>query len=102
MYTYINNWNLAVMQCVHSNHDVKLITIGSETRDIFLYISLYVAIRQANTLNLSALLAKKLTFHKAWEWYNSHISIFVTIYWSAVTALIKWKYVSIYEFEEVS
>ena len=119
------------MQCIRANHDIKLITNGSETRDISFYISLYVAKRQANTSNSSALLAKKLAFHKACERYNSDVSwlnkrllqrcantltreqefsgpevisylmgwgdrfishFFVTIYWSAVTSLIKRKF----------
>ena len=130
-YGYINNCCPALMQCIRANHDIKLITNGSETRDISFYISLYVAKRQANTSNSSALLAKKLAFHKARERYNSDVSrlnkrllqrcantltreqefsgpevisylmgwgdrfishFFVTIYWSAVTSLIKRKF----------
>ena len=73
-YGFINNWCPAIMQCIRANHDIKLITNGSETRDISFYISLYVAKRQANTSNSSALLVKKLAFHKIQEWYNSDIS----------------------------
>ena len=48
-YSYINNWNPPLMQCVWANQNIKLITNGSETRDIAFYISLYVAKRQANS-----------------------------------------------------
>jgi hypothetical protein len=72
-YGYINNWCPAIMQCVRANQDIKLITNGSETRDISFYISLYVAKRQSNSSNASALMAKKLAFHKRRERYNSDI-----------------------------
>jgi hypothetical protein len=71
---YINNWCPAIMQCIRANHDIKLITNGSETRDIAFYISLYVAKRQANSSNASALLAKKLAFNRTQEHYNSDIT----------------------------
>ena len=73
-YGFINNWNPAIMQCIRANHDIKLITNGAETRDISFYISQYVAKRQTKSSNASALLAKKLAFHKARERYNSDIS----------------------------
>jgi hypothetical protein len=73
-YAYINSWCPPIMQCVRANQDIKLITSGAETIDISFYISLYVAKRQANSSNASALLAKKLAFHKARERYNPDIS----------------------------
>ena len=73
-YAYINNWCPPIMQCIRANQDIKMITSGAETMDIAFYISMYVAKRQANSSNASALLAKKLAFHKARERYNSDIS----------------------------
>ena len=73
MFRYINNWCPAIMQCIRANQDIKLITNGSETRDIAFYISLYVAKRQSNSSNASALMAWKLAFHKWREHYNSDI-----------------------------
>jgi hypothetical protein len=73
MFGYINNWCPAIMQCIRANQDIKLITNGSETRDIAFYISLYVAKRQSNSSNASALMARKLAFHKRRERYNSDI-----------------------------
>ena len=57
------------MQCMRSNQDIKLITSGVETINILFYILLYVAKRQANSLNASALLTKKLVFYKTREHY---------------------------------
>jgi hypothetical protein len=74
MYAFINSWCPPIMQCIRANQDIKLITSGAETIDISFYISLYVAKRQANSSNASALLAKKLAFHRARERYNSDIS----------------------------
>jgi Helitron helicase-like domain at N-terminus len=73
-YKFINSWCPPIMQCMRSNQDIKLITSGAETINISFYISLYVAKQQANSSNASALLAKKLAFHKARERYNSDIT----------------------------
>jgi hypothetical protein len=73
MFAYINGWNPPMMQCLQSNEDAKLITNGSKTQDIMFYISLYVAKRQMHSSNSSALLAKKLAFHKSKECYNSNV-----------------------------
>lgn len=72
-FAYINSWIPAIMQCVRANQDIKLISNGGETRDIGFYISKYVAKRQGHSSNTSALLAKKLAFHKTKERYNSDI-----------------------------
>ena len=42
--------------------------------DISFYISMYVAKRQANSSNASALLAKKVAFHKKRERYNTDVA----------------------------
>jgi len=75
-YAYINNWCPPIMQCIWANQDIKMITSGAERMDIAFYISMYVANckRQENSSNASALLAKKLAFHKARERYNSGVS----------------------------
>jgi hypothetical protein len=130
-YRYINNWCPPIMQCTRCNQDIKLITNGAETTDISFYITLYVAKRQSKSSNSSALLVKKLAFHKKRERYNSDICrlnkrllqrcantlsceqefsapevisylmawgdryishYFVTIYWLAVTTLIKRRF----------
>jgi hypothetical protein len=65
-----NNWNRAILLCVRSNHDIKLITNGSETKDITWYITNYATKKQAVSSNTSALLAKRLAFHKVQERYT--------------------------------
>lgn len=70
---YLNGWNPAIMQCVRANQDIKLITNGADTQDITFYISLYVAKHQSKSSNTSALLAKKLAFHKKAERNNDDI-----------------------------
>ena len=61
------------MQCVRANHDIKLITNGAETMDISFYVAQYVAKRQGNSSNASALLAKRLAFHNSQERYSTDI-----------------------------
>ena len=62
-YGYLNNWCPAILQCIRANHDIKLITNGSETKDIAWYITHYVAKKQKESFNISALLAKSFAFH---------------------------------------
>jgi hypothetical protein len=75
IFAFLNNWNPPMMQCMRSNHDIKLITNGFETIAIAFYISMYVAKHQANSSNASALLANKIAFHRASERYNSDITL---------------------------
>ena len=63
-YAYINSWCLPIMQCIHENQGIKLITSGVKTINISFYISLYVVKHQANSSNVSALLAKNSPFIK--------------------------------------
>jgi len=67
---YINNWNPSLLHCVRSNHDIKLITNGMETKDLTFYITNYVAKKQRDSSNVSALLAKRLAFHQKQEKYT--------------------------------
>lgn len=67
---YVNNWNPPILHCTCSNHDVKLISNGVETKDIGFYITNYVAKKQKESSNISALFAKRLAFHKAQEKYT--------------------------------
>jgi hypothetical protein len=67
---YINNWNPAILHCVRSNHDIKLISNGTETKDLAFYITNYVAKKQRESSNVSALLAKRIAFHKRQEKYT--------------------------------
>jgi hypothetical protein len=70
-YGYLNNWNPTILLGVRSNHDIKLITNGVETKDITWYITQYATKKQYRSCNTSALLAKRLAFHKIQEKYTS-------------------------------
>ena len=72
-YGYVNNWNPTIMQCVRSNHDIKLISNGTETKDIAWYITNYVAKKQRESSNVSALVAKRIAYHREEEKYNTDI-----------------------------
>jgi hypothetical protein len=62
-YGYLNSWCPSILQCLRANHDMKLITNGMETKDIAWYITHYVAKKQRDSSNTSALLAKTFAFH---------------------------------------
>ena len=67
---YINNWNPSILHCVRSNHDIKLVTNVTETKDLTFYITNYVAKKQQDSSNVSALIAKRLAFHQKQEKYT--------------------------------
>lgn len=67
LYPYFNTWNPAILQCIRANHDIKLITNGSDTKDITWYITNYATKKQQHSFNTSALLAKRLAFHNVQE-----------------------------------
>ncbi|KAF7289954.1 ATP-dependent DNA helicase [Mycena indigotica] len=64
LYAKINAWNPPLLQVTRANNDFKLITNGAETKDITFYITLYIAKRQIQTANASALMAKALEFQE--------------------------------------
>ncbi|KAH7917541.1 hypothetical protein BV22DRAFT_1108551 [Leucogyrophana mollusca] len=72
-YAFMNNWNPTLLNATRSNHDVKLITNGAETKQVSWYISTYTAKNQQHSSNASALLAKTLAFHQSQEKYNDDI-----------------------------
>ena len=69
-YRYFNNWCPAILQCLWANHDIKLITNGIEMKDIAWYITHYVAQKQRDSSNTSALLAKMFAYHHWSEHWN--------------------------------
>ena len=74
-YGYVNNWCPAILHCVRSNHDIKLISNGTETKDLAWYITNYVAKKQRESSNVSALLAKRIAFHRKQEKYTSDMAV---------------------------
>ena len=69
-YGYFNNWCPTILQCLRANHDIKIITNGIETRDIAWYTTHYIAKKQRESSNTSALLAKTFAFHRDSEKRN--------------------------------
>ena len=62
------------MQCMRCNHNIKLIMDGMETKDISWYITNYVAKKQQESSNVSALFAKRIAYHQKEEQYNSDLT----------------------------
>lgn len=71
---FMNNWCPSIMQILHSNHDIKIITNGAETKDITWYITVYASKKQHKSGNTSALLAKRVAFHKTQERHTSDLN----------------------------
>jgi hypothetical protein len=59
----MNNFNPTLLATLRCNHDIKLITQGSATRNIIWYITNYASKKQQKSSNASALLAKRFAFH---------------------------------------
>ena len=62
------------MQCMQCNHNIKLITNGTETKDISWYITNYVAKKQQESSNISTIFAKRIAYHRKEERYNSDLT----------------------------
>lgn len=67
LYPFFNTWNPGILRSVRSNHDIKLITNGGDTKDITWYITNYATKKQRRSFNTSALLAKRLAYHNVQE-----------------------------------
>jgi Helitron helicase-like domain at N-terminus len=63
LYPYINGWLPAVLICARCNNDIKLLTNGSDTRNILFYVTSYAAKKQGKIHNLSAVLAQVYAYH---------------------------------------
>nr|GAT45226.1 predicted protein [Mycena chlorophos] len=61
-YGFLNAWNPPLLQTLRCNQDIKVISNGAETKDITFYITLYIAKRQIQAANASALMAKGLAY----------------------------------------
>jgi hypothetical protein len=64
---FLNNWNPPLMTVLRANHDTKLIMNGEETNILTWYITNYASKKQQRSSNVSALLAKRVAFHKVEE-----------------------------------
>ncbi|KAF8257188.1 hypothetical protein EI94DRAFT_1633225, partial [Lactarius quietus] len=66
-FLYFSNWSPEILQCLCTNHDVKLITNGMETKDITWYIAGYVSKNHVQSSNTSALLVIVFAFNCAYQ-----------------------------------
>lgn len=64
LYGFMNTWNPAILVNAKCNNDCKLLTNGSETRNISFYITSYVAKKQGKGFNMSAVLARGFLYNK--------------------------------------
>lgn len=64
-YGFFNNWCPPILQCLRANHDIKLLTNGTDTKDLAWYITLYSTKKQYATTNASALLTKTYIYNRA-------------------------------------
>nr|GAT44847.1 predicted protein [Mycena chlorophos] len=70
-YPFINPWNPAIFNITRSNMDIKLLTNSWETKDIAFYITLYIAKKQTQASNASAILSESYAFKPKDEEQNS-------------------------------
>ena len=73
-YVYLNNCNPSILQCVHANHDIKLITNGKDMKDIVWYVSNYSMKGMKKLSNISTLLAKMFIYHRQDSEQNSELT----------------------------
>ncbi|KAF8809982.1 hypothetical protein BYT27DRAFT_7209905 [Phlegmacium glaucopus] len=64
---FLNNWNPPLLMSIRANHDVKLFMNGSDMSVLTWYITNYASKKQQRSSNVSALLAKRVAFHKVEE-----------------------------------
>jgi len=72
-YGYLNSWCPPLVPAIRANHDVKLITNGSETKSVAFYITSYATKQQRRSHNMSALLAHAVARHNANDAYQGDI-----------------------------
>ncbi|OSC97673.1 hypothetical protein PYCCODRAFT_1376543 [Trametes coccinea BRFM310] len=65
LYGYVNAWCPAILVNARCNNDIKLLTIGEDTRNITFYVACYSAKKQGKTHNLSAVLADGFAYHES-------------------------------------
>ncbi|KAI0349342.1 hypothetical protein OH77DRAFT_1582337 [Trametes cingulata] len=65
LYAYMNGWNPAVLINARCNNDAKLLTNGSDTKNITFYVSSYAGKKQGKNYNMSAVLAQGFAYHES-------------------------------------
>ncbi len=74
LYRYMNGWNPAVLVNGRCNNDAKLLTNGSDTKNITFYVSSYAGKKQGKNFNMSAVIADGFAYneaHRKVEYMNS-------------------------------
>ncbi len=64
LYRYMNGWIPSVLVHGRCNNDGKLLTNGSDTKNITFYVSSYAGKKQAKNHNLSAVIADGFAYHE--------------------------------------
>jgi hypothetical protein len=63
LYGFVNAWNPTILINARCNNDVKLLTHGSDTKNISFYITMYATKKQGKMYNLSRVMAEGLAYH---------------------------------------
>ncbi|PPQ74787.1 hypothetical protein CVT24_003726 [Panaeolus cyanescens] len=63
LYGYVNGWIPGILVNVRCNNDGKLLTHGSDTKNISRYTTTYAAKKQGKNYNASAIMAKAYGYH---------------------------------------
>ncbi|KAG2096498.1 uncharacterized protein F5147DRAFT_583956 [Suillus discolor] len=63
-YAFLNNFCPAITTTLHCNNDIKLLTNGSDTKDVAWYFTDYSTKKQNKNNNVSALMASTLLYHQ--------------------------------------
>lgn len=63
-YTFLNNFCPAITTTLRCNNDIKLLTNGSDTKDVTWYFTDYSTKKQNKNNNVSALMASTLLYHQ--------------------------------------
>lgn len=64
VYEFMNAWNPSIGVNVRGNNDLKLITNGSDTKNVSHYVATYSAKNQGRNYNLSAIVNRGYAFHQ--------------------------------------
>ncbi len=64
LYAYVNGYNPPILIHAACNNDCKILTNGSDTKNITFYVTSYAAKKQGRNYNLSAVLADGYAYHQ--------------------------------------
>jgi hypothetical protein len=63
LFEFMNGWIPALLVCLRCNNDGKLLTNGSDTKNITFYVTSYATKNQGKSFNTSAVLAQGYAYH---------------------------------------